>query len=59
VAAAQAPAEELGQPMCIAVVDGGANLVAFARMDDSLLVAVDIAVKKAPTATEFRTDTRY
>jgi uncharacterized protein GlcG (DUF336 family) len=51
-------AEELGQPMCIAVVDGGANLVAFVRMDDSLLVAADIAVKKALTATEFRMDTR-
>jgi uncharacterized protein GlcG (DUF336 family) len=45
--------------MCIAVVDGGANLVAFVRMDDSLLVAADIAVKKALTATEFRMDTRY
>jgi uncharacterized protein GlcG (DUF336 family) len=41
------------------VVDGGANLVAFVRMDDSLLVAADIAVKKALTATEFRMDTRY
>jgi uncharacterized protein GlcG (DUF336 family) len=44
--------------MCIAVVDGGANLVAFVRMDDSLLVAADIAVKKALTASEFRMDTR-
>jgi uncharacterized protein GlcG (DUF336 family) len=42
----------MGQPMCIAVVDGGANLVA------SLLVATDIAVKKALTAAEFRMDTR-
>jgi uncharacterized protein GlcG (DUF336 family) len=51
-------AEELGQPMCIAVVDGGANLVAFVRMDNSLQVAADIAVRKALTAAEFRMDTR-
>jgi len=44
--------------MCIAVVDGAANLVAFVHMDDSLLVAADIAVKKALAATEFRMDTR-
>ena len=26
---------EIGQPMCIAVVDAGGNLLAFARMDGS------------------------
>jgi uncharacterized protein GlcG (DUF336 family) len=51
-------AEEMGQPMCIAVVDGGADLVAFVRMDGALLVAVDIAVKKALTAVQFQMDTR-
>jgi uncharacterized protein GlcG (DUF336 family) len=51
-------AEEMGQPVCIAVADGGANLVAFVRMDDSLLVAAEIAPKKALTAVEFQMDTR-
>jgi uncharacterized protein GlcG (DUF336 family) len=51
-------AGEMGQPVCIAVADGGANLVAFVRMDDSLLVAAEIAQKKALTAVEFQMDTR-
>ena len=41
------------KPMNIAVVDVGANLVAFARMDGAWLGSVDIAIKKAKTATFF------
>jgi hypothetical protein len=33
IAACKQKANEIGQPMNIAVVDDGANLVAFARMD--------------------------
>ena len=58
VAACKKRAEELGQPMCIAVADGGANLVAFVRMDDPLLAALDIAQRKAVTTVGFRMDTR-
>ena len=36
-------AQEIGAPMCIAVDDGGANLVAFVRMDGALLAAVGAA----------------
>jgi uncharacterized protein GlcG (DUF336 family) len=32
--------------MNIAVVDGGANLVAFVRMDGAWLGSIDIATKK-------------
>ena len=41
------------KPMNIAVVDVGANLVSFARMDGAWLGSVDIAIKKAKTATFF------
>src|SRR5215211_5252112 len=44
---------ELGLKMNIAIVDGGANLVAFARMDGAWLGSIDIAIKKAKTARFF------
>lgn len=39
--------------MNIAIVDAGANLVAFARMDDAWLGSLDISIKKAKTARFF------
>ena len=42
-----------GQPANVAVVDGGGNLVAFARMDGAWLGSIDIAIKKAKTARFF------
>jgi len=53
VAAAQKKAEEMGLKMDIAVVDSGANLKAFVRMDGAWLGSVDIAIKKARTARFF------
>ena len=53
VQAAQQKAQELKLKMNIAVVDAGANLVAFARMDGAWLGSVDIAMKKARTARYF------
>lgn len=53
VAAAQAKALEIGTKMNIAVVDAGANLKAFARMDGAWLGSIDISVKKAKTARFF------
>ncbi|TNJ45321.1 heme-binding protein [Tamlana fucoidanivorans] len=41
----------------IAVVDAGANLKAFIRMDDSYLGSIDVAIKKAKTARYFNIDT--
>ena len=43
--------------MNIAVVDSGANLVSFARMDGAWLGSVDIAIKKAKTAVFFNMST--
>ena len=46
-------AKKVGQPMNIAVVDNGANLVAFMRMDGAWLGSIDIAINKAFTAKAF------
>lgn len=53
VSAAKDKAQEIGTLMNIAIVDAGANLVAFARMDGAWLGSVDIAQKKAQTARYF------
>jgi len=57
VAAAVAKAEQLAVKMNIAVVDAGANLKAFARMDGAWLGSIDIAIRKARTARFFDMDT--
>ena len=43
--------------MNIAVVDAGANLVAFVRMDGAWLGSLDISIKKAKTARFFDMNT--
>ena len=53
VQAAHEKSLEMGVKMNIAVVDAGANLVAFARMDDAWLGSLDISIKKAKTARFF------
>ena len=57
VDAAIKTSKELNVKMNIAVVDKGANLVCFARMDDAWLGSVDIAIKKAKTAVFFNMPT--
>lgn len=51
--AAYEKAKELGVKMNIAVVDAGANLKAFIRMDGAWLGSSDISIKKAKTARFF------
>lgn len=53
VAAAVRKAAELGLKMDVAVVDAGANLKAFARMDGAWIGSIDIAQRKARTARYF------
>lgn len=53
VDAAMKKAEAIGTRMCIAVVDSGASLKAFARMNDAWVGSIDIAIKKAQTACFF------
>ncbi len=50
IAAAVQKAGEIGQPMNIAVMDAGMNLVAFERMDGAWVLSIDIALGKAYTA---------
>jgi uncharacterized protein GlcG (DUF336 family) len=45
-----AKAEEIGQPMNIAVVDDGGHLVAFGRMDGAIKASIDISTRKAVTS---------
>jgi uncharacterized protein GlcG (DUF336 family) len=53
IAAAEKEAEELGQPMNIAVVDEGGNLVAHVRMDGAWIGSIDISINKAFTSRAF------
>lgn len=53
IAAAEAMAEEMGQPVNIAVADGGGNLVAHVRMDGALIGCIDISINKAFTSSAF------
>ena len=53
IEAARKKAVKLNTQMCIAVVDSGANLKAFMRMDDAWVGSIDIAIKKAKTACFF------
>jgi uncharacterized protein GlcG (DUF336 family) len=58
IAAGEAKAKELRQPMNIAVADGGGNLIAHVRMDGAWLGSIDIAIKKAFTARAFDISTK-
>jgi uncharacterized protein GlcG (DUF336 family) len=53
IAAAEKKANEIGQPMNIAVADEGGNLVSHVRMDDAWLGSIDISIKKAYTSRAF------
>jgi len=57
VSAAKSKAQQQGTLMNIAVVDAGANLKAFVRMDGAFLGSIDIAIKKAKTARYFNMPT--
>ena len=53
ISAAEKKAIEIGQPMNIAVVEGGGNLVAHVRMDGAWIGSIDISIKKAYTSRAF------
>jgi len=58
IATAEEKANEIDVPMCIAVMDEGANLVGFHRMDDALLASIDIAQNKAYSSVSLKLDTK-
>lgn len=53
IAAAKIKAEEIGQPMNIAVVDSGGHLVTHVRMDGAWIGSIDISINKAFTSRAF------
>jgi uncharacterized protein GlcG (DUF336 family) len=53
IAATETHATKLGVPVNVAVLDAGAHLKAFSRMDRAVLGSVDIAMSKARTAVLF------
>ncbi|MBC7524750.1 MAG: heme-binding protein [Flavobacterium sp.] len=57
VEAAKLKAVEINTKMDICVVDSGANLTAFARMDGAWIGSIDISHKKAKTAAFFTMNT--
>ena len=50
ISAAEEKARQMGQPINIAVMDAGRNLVAFHRMDGAWVASTDIAIDKAFTS---------
>ncbi len=58
IATAEEKAAAIGQPMNIAVVDAGGNLVAHIRMDEAWIGSIDISIKKAFTARAFNIATK-
>jgi uncharacterized protein GlcG (DUF336 family) len=58
IAAAEKKAEQIRQPMNIAVADEGGNLVAHVRMDGAWLGSIDISINKAYTARAFDISTK-
>jgi uncharacterized protein GlcG (DUF336 family) len=58
MAAAEQKAQEIGQPMDIAVVDAGGNLKAHVRMDGAFIGSIDISINKAFTSIAFETQTK-
>jgi uncharacterized protein GlcG (DUF336 family) len=53
ISAAESKAHEIGQPMNIAVVDAGGNLVSHIRMDGAWIGSIDISITKAFTSRAF------
>ncbi len=58
VDAAEKKAKSIGQPMNIAVVDEGGNLVTHTRMDGAWIGSIDISINKAYTARAFDLPTK-
>lgn len=58
LAAAVAESKHRGWKLVCAVVDSGASLVSFKRMDGAQLASVDIAIHKARASAKYRRETK-
>ena len=56
--AAVEKAASLGVASNIAVLDAGAHLKSFARMDNAILGSIDVSIRKAKTAALFGFDSK-
>ena len=58
IAAAEKKAAEIKQPMNIAVVDAGGNLISHVRMDGAWMGSINISINKAFTSRAFDISTK-
>ena len=58
MAAAEAEARKNSWNVAIAILDAGANLILFQKLDDTQLGSVNIAIGKAKTAVNFKRPTK-
>src|SRR5262249_53897310 len=58
MAAAEAEARKNNWNMAIAVLDAGAHLILFERMDDVQIGSMDMAIRKTRTAMNFKRPTK-
>ena len=58
MAEAEAEARKNNWNVAIAILDAGANLILFQKMDDTQLGSVNIAIGKARTAVHFKRPTK-
>ncbi|MBI3736239.1 heme-binding protein [Candidatus Sumerlaeota bacterium] len=58
IAAAEKKAKKIGQPMNIAVVDCGGNLISHVRMDGAWIGSINISINKAFTSRAFDISTK-
>jgi uncharacterized protein GlcG (DUF336 family) len=52
--AGEATAAAMGVPVNLVLLDQGAHLKAFVRMDDAVLGSIDVAIRKARTSVLFQ-----
>jgi glc operon protein GlcG len=58
VAAGEAEARKNNWNLAFAIVDAGANLIFFQKMDDTQLGSISVAIGKARTAVNFKRPTK-
>jgi uncharacterized protein GlcG (DUF336 family) len=58
MAAAEAEARRNGWHVAVAIVDAGAHLILFQRMDNAQVGGVEVAIGKARTAVNFKRSTK-
>jgi uncharacterized protein GlcG (DUF336 family) len=58
MAAAEAEARKNNWNVAIAILDAGASLILFEKMDDTQLGSVNVAIGKAKTAVNFKRPTK-